>query len=160
MTVALTGWWRERTRRERVLLGLMLALAGGVSVWLLVMRPLAGWVEASQLAYQAALVRRAEVKDQAGEIARIRAVPIATLPKPLDQAVLAVAVQGGFSDAAAEGDPGGSVRLAIPAVRAEAFFPWLADAVRRHGLIVEILSVTPNSDHTLSVAVTVRNRGA
>jgi general secretion pathway protein M len=158
MTAALTGWWRERTRRERVLLALMLALAGGVLFWLLIMRPLAGWTEDSRIAYQDALLQRAEAEDHAGELARIRAMPVAALPRPLDQAVLAVAVQGGFSDAAAESESGGTVRLAIPAVRVEAFFPWLAETVQRHGLVVDTLSVTPNSDHTLSVAVIVRDR--
>lgn len=141
------------------MLAIMALLAAIVFVWLGVLRPLANWTHEGRDGYRQALADGREIDHRLAEIKIVQARPVARLPKPLDQAVRSVAVQGGFSDVQVEPASNGTVRVSIGAVRSQAFFPWLRDAIRRHGLIVENLNVAPNSDRTLAIVMTLREQG-
>lgn len=151
-------WWKERSGREQVLLAIMGLLVAVLTLWFAVVRPLDGWVRDGRETYRQALADRAALDRSIAEIRTIRAHPVAPLPKPLTQGLRDVALQAGFSDVQSEPGANGAVRLSIAAVRSEAFFPWLRTVVQRHGLIVESMNALPNSDRTLSVVVTVRER--
>ena len=141
------------------MLAIMALLAAIIFIWLGVLGPLSRWTHDARDAYRQALADGKMIDRRLAEIKIVQARPVARLPKPLDQAVRGVAAQGGFSDAQVEPASNGAVRVSIGAVRSQAFFPWLRDATRQHGLIVENLNVAPNSDRTLSVVMTLREQG-
>jgi len=160
MKASVLIWWKERSGREQVLLAIMGLLLLVLMLWFAVVRPLDAWVRDGRETYRQTLADRAMIDRGMAEIRTIRAGPVAPLPKPLAQGVRDIALQAGFSDVQSEPGSNGTARLSIAAVRSEAFFPWLRTATQRHGLIVQSMNAVPNSDRTLSVVVTVRERGS
>lgn len=97
----------------------------------------------------------ARVAERRAERDALRVRVFAPLPKPLGAFLRASAEEAGFSAVAIEASPP-RARIAIPAVRAQAFFPWLDRISTRYGLVVERISATPNSDRTLSIGATFK----
>lgn len=140
------------SRRERILILVMLGLAVVVAVTLVMRSRNEGGDSAGDASALSAVTRAARME---AEIRAIEARPVRLPNAPLAIFVERTAHGAGFTAATVE--PGSKlVRLAIPAVSPRRFFPWLDAFVRRHGLVVERLAATPNADRTLGVAVTLR----
>lgn len=160
MTASLIDWFRGRTPREQRLLLVMAGLFLIVFAWLLVIRPLGDALSDARERHGRAVIALAATRDQADAIAAlqrgIRPVPAGSIV----DLVTSAAAQGGFSAATVTAEGGAGARLTIPAVRAPAFFGWIADLQRRTGLVVDQLSVRTNADATLAVELSVRGQGA
>lgn len=150
--------WLARTRRERWLLGLMLALAALVLVWLLVLRPLSDMLSAARQRHGEAVAALAEARAQAAAIEALEKNKPASFAGPIDAAVAAAASAAGFQLSGLQPEGEGGVSLAIGAARPQALFGWIA-ALEAQGYIVQSLTATSNPDRTLSARILLRARG-
>jgi general secretion pathway protein M len=159
MIANLVGWWQLRSRREQVLLGIMLALAALTLAWLLVIRPLGDARASARERHEAAIVALAEARAQAQAIGRIEGRRAPRLEGALMPIVSASANEAGFALSRITPDGDNRVSLSMSAAKPQAFFAWLDRLETERGLVVERVNVTSNSDRTLSVELTVRTRG-
>lgn len=149
----MNAWWEVRSERERWLVGLMLALAAILLLWLLVVRPLSDALDAAKARHGNAAVALAQ--------ARARALPAATSSPaasgPIDSIIARTAAGSGFPAAriAAQGPSRASV--SIDAARPQALFGWIAQ-MEQAGLVVERLRAQANPDHTIAAEITLRAR--
>jgi general secretion pathway protein M len=159
MKARMIDWFRGRAPREQRLLLVMAGLFGIVFAWLLVLRPLGDNLSDARERHGRAIIALAATRDQAEAIAAlqrgIRPIPAGSIV----DVVTAAATQAGFAAAVVMAEGGTGARLTIPAVRAPAFFGWIAELQRRYGLVVDQLGVRTNADATLAVELSVRGRG-
>lgn len=151
MIAGLETFWHERSARERVLLGAMLALAGTMILWFGIARPLAD-------ARAKAEARLAAASEEAGLIAARTAARRGSAPFRGGSPVELVRSSGtaaGFTLARVDGDGAGGVTLAIPSARAPALFAWLA-RLEAQGLRTATLDLRANSDGTLAVEAVLK----
>jgi general secretion pathway protein M len=159
MNDRLLGWWRTRTVREQRLLLAMVALLAVVLVWLLIVRPLNDALSAARERHGEAVVALAEAKAAAEAIKRLQSARPARLTAPLDTLLSASAGDAGFAVSRVEGSGPSRATVTIAAARPQALFGWVEQMERRHGLIVEGLQATTNSDQSLAVEISFRARG-
>jgi general secretion pathway protein M len=146
------SWWLSRSARERMLLGVMLALFAVLLAWMLVVRPLADALDAAKRRHGEAVVALAE--------ARVRARP-ATGPAvagPVDILVSQTAADAGFANVRVAAQGPARASAALDAARPQALFGWIGEMERR-GLVVERLHASANPDRTLSAEISLRARG-
>lgn len=159
MTARIQAWWSLRSPREQRLLLVMAALFVLVFAWIGIIRPLGDGLADAQARHGRAIIALAAARDQADAIRALERGAVATPAIALPELVDRAAREAGFPAAVAVPD-GNGARLTIPAVRAQAFFGWVADVERRYGLVVDQLTVRTNADATLAVEVGLRGRGA
>lgn len=154
----LKQYWRLRSVREQRLLLAMLALFAITFVWLGLVRPLGDRLAAARERHAQAVLALAAARGQADAIASLQRGPAPPPGMAVGQIVQRAAADAGFT--AAMVTPDGLVRaaVAIPAVRPQAFFGWVAELERRYGLVIDRMNVRTNSDATLGVDLTVRSR--
>ena len=152
-------WWRTRTLREQRLLLVMFALLAVVLVWLLIVRPLNDALAEARERHGEAVVALAEAKAAAEAIERLQSARPARLTAPLDALLSASAGDAGFAVTRVEGSGPNRATVTIAAARPQALFGWVEQMERSHGLIVERLQATTNSDQSLAVEITFRARG-
>ena len=150
MSDRLRSWWRERTQRERWLLGLLALVALPTLIWYGAVLPYSAAIERAHLARDADARALGDVLMMAGKIQA--AVRAADRVSALDTLVRSQADRAGFTVAGMARDGTGAV-LTIDAVRPQPFFAWIASLRQRHGLFVTRLSARPNADSTLMVVV-------
>ncbi len=158
MSDTLRIWWRGRTVREQRLLLVMAAVIALVLAWLLVIQPLGDSLSAARERHAAVVLRLAEARGQAAAIRTLQAAPAIVLPGPLAAVLGNAATEAGFSAARVEPQGAGAALIVIDSARPQAVFGWVRQMEQRHGLIVDRLSATTNSDQTLAVQVVFRAR--
>ena len=158
MIASLASWWRGRSRREQMLLAILLVLFGITLAWLLVVRPLGDSLAAARERHGAAVIALAEARAEAAAIGSLERSRPAALGGPVEQAVTESASAAGFQLSRIQAEAGGKVNLAIEAARPQALFAWVSEMERGKGLIVERLTAKANSDRTLSAQITFRAR--
>lgn len=157
MAAAMT-WWRGLTRREQLLVAIMMVLLVVVGLWLGVLRPLAALdadIAARQTAAELAL---ADVSSMGRQIRAARQAPQAS--GPLLERVRLSGDAAGLTLEQLEKTGNGSVTLRIAAVRSPALLHWLAELESREAAVVERLSATRNEDASLAVDLALRARAA
>jgi general secretion pathway protein M len=152
-------WWRGRSLREQRMLLALALVAAGVLGWLLILRPLGDSLASARERHHEAVVMLAETRARVEALTNARqgAQPAAAAP-PLATLVSGAASEAGFSITRLDSDPAGQVTLAIAAARPQAFFAWVAGLEQRNGVIVERLTASTNTDQTLTVQATFRQR--
>ena len=160
MTARFALWWRDRSRREQVLLAIMLVLAAMTFAWLLIVHPLGDALASARERHERAVVALAEARSQADIIAQLEGQKAPPLEGTLDALVSASAAEAGFALSRITPDGDSRVAIAMSAVKPQAFFAWLDRLEHERGLVVERLNATSNSDRTLSVELSLRSRGS
>ena len=158
MIVQVREWVAARTRRERRLLALMLAIALPVLAWLLVVRPLDAAHDAALERHQEAVDRNGRVRMLAAAAASAPAAAAATGGPELALVVTDSAAQAGLT--LDSSDPLGpdAVAVGIARASASAAMQWLS-ALEGRGIAVEELRMVPGQDGSVSVnARLVRRR--
>jgi general secretion pathway protein M len=147
------GWWDARSARERWLVGAMLVLAAILLGWLLIVRPLADWLDTARARHGEAAVALA--------LARARAQPAAAsgpaASGPVDSIIARTATAAGFPGARVASQGPGRATVTLDAARPQALFGWIAQ-MEQAGLVVERLRAQANADHTLSTEMTLGAR--
>jgi general secretion pathway protein M len=145
-------FWAERTQRERVLLGVMFAMAAAMLLWFGMARPLMAARERAEL-------RLASASDEAGLIAARRAMRTGDAPAykggPAADLVRATGSAAGFTVTRADSDGAGGVSLAVASAKAPALFTWLT-SLEQQGLRVATIDLRANADGSLAVEATLK----
>lgn len=158
MNEPIKSWWRTRTLREQRLLLAMFGLAALVLAWLVVIRPMSDALSNAKARHNDAVLALAEVKAEADAIRSAQQAAPSNFSAPVDTILGQSANEAGFTVTRVDREGPSQATLIIAAVRAQAFFGWVAQMESR-GLIVDRLAATTNSDQTLSVQATFRARG-
>lgn len=158
MSARLRTLWLARSPRERWLLGVMLALAALVLVWLAILTPLSDMLSAARQRHGEAVEALAEARAQAAAITALERERPAPFAGPMDAAVAASAAEVGFQLSGVQPEGQGRVSLAIGAAKPQALFGWIA-GLEAQGYIVQSLTASSNPDRTLSARIVLRARG-
>ncbi|GAA4770006.1 hypothetical protein GCM10023219_15570 [Stakelama sediminis] len=162
MTASLSQWWLGRSRRERNLLLLMLAIAVPILLWLLVVRPLDTAFTTARLSLNESIARHGRIIAKADAL-MAAPVPDAPKGKPLDTlASLSVLV----ADAASQigltldsANPVGSNAIDIRIAQARpAAVTGMLSHLETRGLSVESMRMTPAGTGTVSVSARLVRR--
>ena len=159
MIANLQAWWRGRSRREQILLLILIALFGITFFWLLVVRPLGDGLAAARERHSEAVIALAEAKANAAAIARLERDRPRASGGPVELMVTESASAAGFQLSRIQAEGAGKVGLAIEAARPQALFAWVSEMETKNGLIVERLTANANSDRSLSAQINFRARG-
>lgn len=159
MMALIQPWWRDRSGREQWLIGFMVALLAVVVLWLVVMRPLAAARASAEARLTAATVGRADVAAMSGAIRTAEARTAPGRAIPLVEQVSQRAAAAGLTIETLQATGDGRVTLRIAAVRPPAILGWIAEIEARDGMIVDRAAMTPNSDATVAVDLTLRRGG-
>lgn len=153
MMERMTGWWRGRSQREQILLGMMIALFAAVFVWLGILRPLGKGLAQARAENATALARLERVRTDAAALKSER-------PFAADSAQAIVsrsANEAGFAPTRLDPQTEGRVIVGLASAKPVALTRWL-QALDAQGVFVEQISLRPNSDATLAVDATLRAR--
>jgi general secretion pathway protein M len=152
-------WWPSLTLREQRLLLAILALLTLGLLWLLIIRPLGDALSSARERHSGAAVALAEARAQAALIRQLEGLAAASpIAEPVEALLTRSAIVAGFPIARLEREGANRATLVLGSVRPQAFFGWLSQMESR-GLIVERLNAGADSDLTLTIHVTVRQRG-
>jgi general secretion pathway protein M len=155
MIASLKLWWQALAPRERVLIGVAVALAAAVLIWLL-LRPVAVYMSGLDETHMAAVERAARAEAKASLVkgaARTTVAPGNT--GTLDQWLAQSAGDTGLTLDRNEARGGGAAMIAVSSARAPALIAWLA-ALEGQGLVIDRLSLTPGADGSVALTAEVR----
>lgn len=152
MMALITPWWRDRSPRERWLIGVMLALLVAVLVWLALLRPLAAAREAADADAAAAQARLAQTQ---ALVAAIKARPAATAAPVLDVLNRRLA-EAGLQPTRLEAQGAGQALVEIGAVNGRLLLGWAAALEQRDGLVIDDLTASRNPDQSVKARLLVR----
>lgn len=157
MMAMVLPWWRDRSRREQWLLGVMGALLAIVVLWLGVMRPLAAARAAAESRHAAAVTGLGEVKAMGAAIRQAEAR--GTSGVPLVELAGRRVSEAGLTASGIESSGDGRVTVRIAAVRPPMMLRWIAEMEARDGVVVDHVSMTRNTDATVAVDLMLRSAG-
>jgi general secretion pathway protein M len=152
MTALVTGWWQDRSARERLLIGLMLALLAGTILWLGVWRPITALRTAAEADARAATARLAQARAHAAAIAARPAAAGGRLADLVSQRLAQVGLQAARMDAAGDGQ----VVVELAAINGRLLLGWAAALEQRDGLVIEQLDASRNPDQSVHARLLVR----
>lgn len=147
---AVIDWWRLRTPREQLLLGIMLALLAIVILWLLVIRPLADALDAAKRDHAEAVTALAEARARADSARQLSETTVTQAELPVDAFLGRTAGEAGFANARILAQGPAHATIAIDAAMAPAFFAWVR-RMEQSGLTVDMVRARANGDRTLAV---------
>jgi general secretion pathway protein M len=154
--VGLQAWWLGRSSRERLLIGVMLALAGGMVAWLLVVIPVRDALVSARARHAAALERNAAIRASIAVLEQ-KPLPATTISGALDQIVAASAGEAGFTLDANMAAGVDTTAITIAAARAPALLAWL-DRLEQQGISVESLQLSAAANGAVSARATFKVR--
>lgn len=135
--------WAERSAREQVMLGVMIALLAGVILWFGVAMPLDRAQIAARDELRGATDRNAAVR---AAVKQLKALPrnaqAAGPSAPIDQLVGQSAGEAGLTLERAQAQGADRMDIAIASVRPVALFSWLA-TLEAQGVRVDTMSARP-----------------
>jgi general secretion pathway protein M len=152
MMAMFTPWWRDRSPRERWLVGVMLALLAATLVWLGLLRPLAA---ARRSAQDDAVAAQARQADAAALVSAIKARPAATYAPVLDILNRRL-VEAGLQPARLEAQGEGQAVLEIAAINGRLLTGWASALEQRDGLVIDELTASRNPDQSVKARLLVR----
>ncbi|VVT02588.1 General secretion pathway protein GspM [Sphingomonas sp. EC-HK361] len=150
-------WFNARSLRERRMILAMLALLAVVILWAGIIRPVSDGLASSRERYDDAVLRLASTRARVDAVKRAQKLGAVPLSGSLAETVRMRADEAGFALASLDADSPGSVRLTIATARPAAFFAWVA-SLEAQGILVDDLAVTPNTDQTVGVRMTLKAR--
>ncbi|OQW48638.1 MAG: hypothetical protein A4S16_05725 [Proteobacteria bacterium SG_bin6] len=156
---ALRAWLIGLSPRERLLIGVAAALALVVVLWFGILRPVSEGLDAARDRTFDAATRLAGVR---GAVAAVEPLAKASAPERggnLEAVVRERATTAGFVLSTVNPQSDNAVAIAMASARPAALFAWIAE-LEGQGILVDQLQTTDNGDGTLSVALTLRARGA
>lgn len=157
MMAMVLPWWRDRSRREQWLIGVMVGMFAILGISFAVVRPLAEARAAAEARLTAATVGRADVMKMTAAIRAAEARAAPTRATPLVEQVSERATAAGLTIETMQSTGDGRVTLRVAAVRPPAILRWIGEIEARDGIIVDRAAMTPNNDATIAVDLTLRS---
>ncbi len=151
-----TLWWQARSQREQWLLGIMAILLFGVFAIYGLWRPLQSAELVAVERLERAIAVRGSVEGSLAALSQERS-SASDSSTPLPDIIMSTASNIGFDLPRPNADGQGSVVIDLPSARAQALWS-LIGLLDRQGVIVEAAQISPKSDSTLSVSLTLRKR--
>lgn len=153
-----TTWWAERSARERTMLSVMTAFIAAFLIWFAVISPLVSGLEASKTRHMRSVTDLASVQTKSTALRKLKANPPPPLGAPVTTFVALSAGEVGFT--LSRNDAVGTDRasISIASAKPPALFNWLT-SIDARGVIVDQITIRPNSDATVSVEATLKARG-
>ncbi len=159
MSESLKFWWNARAPRERILLGVMLALIAGIILWLGIYRPVESALREAILANYEAAERHADVVRKVGLLRDDRAPSTASSSLPVEQIVGQSAGEVGFTLERVQAQGADRVDIAIASARSSALMGWIA-SLEAQGVAVERAMISPSGGtRTVSAQITFIRAG-
>lgn len=149
----LTDWWRGRSQREQILLGIMMGLFLAVFGWLAILRPIEAGLATARSDNALAVERLERVRRDASVLKTKMAYASDTAQAIASRS----ADEAGFSPTRLDPQSGSRVIIGLSTAKPVALFRWLR-TLDAQGVFVEQISLRPNSDTTLAVDATLRAR--
>lgn len=140
MIARLSAWWRMRTLRERVLLGVMLALAGCLLAWQGILVPLDNARGAARRDLALAAQRNASVRAKVALLQRAPAPALAAGSGDLGAIVGQTAALTGLVLQGSELTDPNRVNVVTGPASSAAVLGWVA-ALEAQGLVIEAISI-------------------
>ena len=135
--------WAERSAREQVMLGVMIALLAGVILWFGVAMPLDRAQIAARDDLRMATDRNSAVRAAVKQLKALPRTAQAAGPiAPIDQLVGQSAGEAGLTLERAQAQGADRMDIAIASVRPVALFSWLA-TLEAQGVRVDTMSARP-----------------
>ena len=152
---AIRDWWRGRSRREQILLGILALVAVPVVAWFLIIAPAVGWHDDARATYVAASDRYGRVKALADSLGGDDGADAAVrIDIPLDEYVATSADLAGFALASNVASGPDRTNVSIAQARSTAALTWL-EQLRAAGVRVEALSMTDNGEGGVALDLTL-----
>ena len=151
-------WWRGRTRREQVLLGVMAGLLALVIAWYGVVAPISAWkADAAERRAEAA----ADLQSVEADLARLNAAASETpagTGEPIEPVLVRTAQAAGLSIDRQQAEADGAQTVWLQAVQPQAVFAWIAQLEQAHGVsVVNIAALKSPTGSGLDVQVSFRS---
>jgi general secretion pathway protein M len=159
MMALILPWWRDRSPREQVLLGIMAGLLLVITLWLGVLRPLAAAGDRAAARHATAVAALGEVRSLTGAIRAAEARRRPASDTPMLERVRASASAAGLTLDALESSGAGQVSLRISAIKPVPLLRWIADLEQRDGITTISLATNRNADQTLAATLTLSGGG-
>lgn len=153
MKTTVLNWWAGRSARERILIGIMIALLLPVLLWLMLIRPLDAALEGARVDNWAASERLLQVRADAEALAVSARAP----SEPAQAIVNRLAGAAGFVPTRMDQAAEGRVMLGLSSAKPVALRAFIR-ALDREGVFVETMTIRANSDATVSVDAVLRAR--
>jgi len=151
-------WLSGRSSRERALLAVMSALLAVLLLWLIVVLPIDSARRAAMTRLDIATADAGRVSRVEGALREARTLSQPATGQPLTAIIGQAAEGAGFTMARLDAQTPDRVTIAISTAKSPALFAWLT-ALEKQGVIVDRLTLRPNSDATIAVEGVVRGRG-
>lgn len=158
MTGRIWIWYRDRSLRERRLLGVMAVLGVVTLAWAGIIRPVNDGLSSARARHASAVIRLADTQARLDTLRLIQRDRPAPLGGPIDAIIRLRADEAGFALASATPQGSDAVQLSIAAARPGALIRWIAD-LESAGILVESLTLSNNGNQTVAAQMTLRARG-
>ena len=155
---AVRDWFTSRTKRERHLILLMLAIALPVLAWLLVVRPLSGAYDQALDDHLAAIDRHGRVLALAEAAKSTPTRRVQANKADLQLIVAQAATQAGIALQGANASGANAVDVTVAGGRATALGQWLAQ-FEAQGIAIQQMSMTPRPDGTVNMSARLARHG-
>lgn len=156
---ALRAWFAGRTLRERILIGVMAALAGMLVVWGGIVLPVRNGLESARERQDDAALRLADTRARVAALTDLSRARPPALPGGMAAAVRASADAAGFTLQTVNEVGPGRVQVGLSSARGGALMAWVS-RLEAGGVLVETMRLTDNGDRTLAAQMTLRARPA
>lgn len=153
MIARFRAWFDGRSRREKWMILVMLALLGVTIVWGII-RPIDEALSSARRANADAAVRLARTQAQVGAVKALRRARPEAPTMPLDALVRESASAAGFALDSVAAD-GAKLRVHLNSARGGALLAWLG-GLEEQGVIVDQLNVTDAGNRNVAADITFR----
>lgn len=153
MIAQLRRWFDGRSRREKWLILVMLALLGVTIVWAVIL-PIDDALSSARRRNADAAIRLAQTRAQVDAVKALRRARPEPPATPLDALVRESASAAGFALDSVTPD-GAKLRVRLNSARGGALLAWLG-GLEEQGAIVDQINVTDAGNHNVAADITFR----
>lgn len=161
MSAAITIWFDALSRREKIMVSILLVLLAGTIAFYAIIKPFSAAMIEAELRYQEAIVRQARIESKvalfiapdAKKTASVALVKPVT--GPIETFVSQSAGEAGFAIGKIDPQTDGSVKMTIDSAEPTALFRWLT-ILEQRGIMTAVVSANTGQNNTLSAALELR----
>lgn len=148
----MTRWWTDREPREKVLIGIALALAGILIGWKSVLKPVLSFPKDQKFVYEKFLYDLQAMREAQQLIAATRPNTRAQLDaSQLQSVVTKMAEAGGLSISRRQPGSDGALTLWLEDIDSRQFYGWITSLTGEYDVALTHVTLSRNGDGTIQV---------